>query len=541
MNRVRHLRMYDLHSWTGLAIGLLIYIVTFTGCVALIYGELEPWEDPAKRIALPSTPIGIHEPFTKWVDTNLAPIADGEAEVEFLMLIYPSQHRPYYSGYMHGGPKGGEHADYSVRWHPVTGEPLPERGDGLTEWILGFHTDLMWPAALGGKVAGEALVGVVGIALLLSIISGVIIHMKIKEEIFTLRYLRSVRLKWQDTHKILGLWLLPFYTMISFTGAVLGLIALLAPIIAVLAFKGDQEALIEAVLGSPAEPAGIVAPMTSLDMIGAHHRTGQPPARVSIKNWGDEAAEYDVMYPAKTELAIFDTVTLSGVTGDIIKDSSVNTLSAATRTSSTLSPLHFGTFGGIWLKGFYFVLGLSLAAVTATGIMMWTERRLNGNVGARTTSFYRRLSRLSVGIMMGLPVASASIFYLDKLYIGSEGARLAWTGWTYFIAWGACTAYALRRPNEYQTVRQLMALVGGLMVGLPFVNMLATGDVFLGDLAAGTGWAWADFLFILVGALTIYVSRTLPAKRPEKKKKRRSITTTDTSKAAPQPHTAPAE
>ncbi|MEO0612460.1 MAG: PepSY-associated TM helix domain-containing protein, partial [Pseudomonadota bacterium] len=59
MNRERHLRNYDLHSWSGIALGLVIYAVCFTGCFALFRYELSPWEDPAKRLSVVENPVEI--------------------------------------------------------------------------------------------------------------------------------------------------------------------------------------------------------------------------------------------------------------------------------------------------------------------------------------------------------------------------------------------------------------------------------------------------------------------------------------------------
>ena len=46
----RYLRLYDLHSWMGILFGFFIYVVAFTGTVALFYEEIKPWEDPSKRL-----------------------------------------------------------------------------------------------------------------------------------------------------------------------------------------------------------------------------------------------------------------------------------------------------------------------------------------------------------------------------------------------------------------------------------------------------------------------------------------------------------
>ena len=52
MEKSRYLRIYDLHSWSGIVLGLFVFIVSFTGCLALFDHELKSWEDPAKRLSI---------------------------------------------------------------------------------------------------------------------------------------------------------------------------------------------------------------------------------------------------------------------------------------------------------------------------------------------------------------------------------------------------------------------------------------------------------------------------------------------------------
>ncbi|MEL7226561.1 MAG: PepSY-associated TM helix domain-containing protein, partial [Cyanobacteria bacterium J06576_12] len=406
----------------------------------------------------------------------------------------------------------------------ATGEPLGDRGGGLVEWLLDFHRDLMWPQGLGGRTAGRTLVGIVGIILMLSILSGVIAHTKIFQELFTLRYFRSVRLKWQDTHKVIGLWGLPFYTMIAFTGAVLGVVAILAPLVALLTFKGDQEALIAAVLGAPIEPAGIEAPMLSVDDLSKlrEPESGKPVEFIVMNQLGDQNARFDIYFPTDKELERYEGYQINGVTGERIADSQFENITAANKSVNIVSPLHYGNYGGggagtVALKGLYFLLGLSLAVITALGLMMWVERRLHGNIGNRSEWVYRELGHLITGFCLGLPLATASIFYLDKLFVGAEAMRLYWTGITYFAAWAIGIVYAFLRRNDYAVVRELLVLTGALFVGLPIINVLTTNEQFLSALGSGhKATGFVDLAFLLSGILTILVAISLPKNRSEK-------------------------
>ena len=522
MLKERYLRIYDLHSWTGIALGLFVFMVSFTGCLALFDYEIKTWEDLAKRLEIVAEPAAINAELTQWIGATA-----GEDKITFLGVYYPDHYTPFYRALMQTRNGDGETEQHDIRWNSATGEALPARGGGLSEWLLDFHRDLMWPAELGGRRIGRTLVGIGGVILMLSILTGILTHTKIIREFFTLRYDRTIRLKWQDTHKVLGLWMMPFYIMISFTGAFLGIIAILSPIIAMLAFKGDTDALISAVVGGPPEASGEYARMLSADDIARmyHPVSGHAPARFIVENWGDKAAEIKLLYTATSELANYDQIVIDGVSGEVLREEPISSLNAANRVTNAVTPLHYGTFGGIWLKVLYFLMGLSLCIITATGLMMWIERRLHGKAGSMSHVYYQRLGRLVAGFTAGLPLASISIFYLDKMYTGAEVQRIFWTGSTYFIVWFVAIGWAWFQQNTYLIVKRLLYLAALGMMGIPVVNAIYTKQVFWSVLGSGASWAWVDLSFIITGALTLSVSIALPSERREQSSKVRQQST----------------
>ena len=517
MKKVRYLRIYDLHSWSGIILGLFVYIVSFTGCLALFDHELQTWEDPAKRLQVANTVQPMMSTFEHWVQTNAK-----QELVDFIVFSYPSIYKPYYEALMNTEDDSGGLTRHAIRWDTSKGQELTTKHGGLTEWLLGFHRDLMWPTTLGGRTAGRSLVGLVGIILMLSIITGIITHTKIIKEFFTLRVKRSVHLKWQDLHKVLGLWALPFYTMIAFTGAFLGIISILSQVIAVLAFKGDVDALISAVQGTQREPAGISSPMYSVDEVANRHFPGsnRKPDRILISDWGDKNSTYLVFYNPETELSSVDQLTVNGSTGELVKAKPSKKVSPANRVINAMSPLHYGNYGGIWLKFLYAILGVFLCVVTATGLMVWIERRLKSKQGRDNPTYYRGLGRLVIGVILGFPLASVTIFYLDKLYTGAESMRLFYTGIVYFSIVVFTILLSIIGKKEYRTVKHLFLTLSLATLGLPFLNWSTTGDRLIQGVSESQPWAWVDVTFLTAGTLLLLVSLFLPGKRavdPNKK------------------------
>ncbi|MEM9937965.1 MAG: PepSY-associated TM helix domain-containing protein [Pseudomonadota bacterium] len=539
MDRARHLRNYDLHSWAGITLGLIVFIVCFSGAFALFDNEIKTWEDPALRVAISDTPAEIDATFKTWLEDQT-----GGAETEFVRLDYPTTHAPYYFGVVHWHDADDNHLDAEQRWDANTGAPIAIRGGGLSEWILDFHRDFMWPDMLGGRTVGRSLVGIVGIVLMLAILTGIIAHTKIREEAYSMRLKRSQRLKWQDSHKVVGLWGLPFYIMIAFTGAYLGVIVIVSQLIAAIAYKGDVEALVAAVIGPNAEPVGQQVQMISLDELREmqHPDSGKNPYMVIMRNYGDSAAEFEIFYKGSTRLTFADVTYINGATGEPSPPNAFREETGAIRVANAVTPLHYGTYGGIWLKLLYFVLGLSLAVVTALGSMMWIERRKHGNEGEKTLTFYNRLGYFNTGIIMGLPVATLSIFYLDKLYVGAESARIFATGWTFFAIWALGLVYSCVRRNDYRTTRELLIFSGILAMGIPVLNGLATGQWFPAYVGADHSVAaWVDVAMLVGGALTVLTGALAPRERLDKQARRAKLVAQEEAMATPDGPAVPAE
>ena len=168
---------------------------------------------------------------------------------------------------------------------------------------------------------------------------------------------------------------------------------------------------------------------------------------------------------------------------------------------------------GIALKS-----GKHLAAdviVTATGLMVWIERRLKSSKGQREPEFYLRLGRFSNGVIMGFPLASIAIFYLDKLYTGVESSRLFYTGVCYFLVVFLTIIFAMLRRQDYLTTRILFLLTSIGLLCLPLVNAVMTESDLLHGLMAKQTWAWADVSFFGAGIILLVISLCLPKQRAD--------------------------
>lgn len=523
MDRDRRVRLYDAHSWVGISLGLFLFVVCFTGSLAMFHNELLSWEDPARRLPISSEPVSVDQLTRDWASKYPA------TEIDFVSVFYPSKREPYFLGRLNHEPSDGERTFLERRWHTATGAVLPERGDGLATWILDFHRDLMWPAAIGGRQIGRAIVGIAGIIMLLSIVTGIVTHRKILREIFTLRNRRSIRVKWKDSHNVLGTWTLPFSIVMAFTGAWLGVVVLLLPLTGVLVFKGDTEKVIQVVAPPGEGRTGTAADGLSFDELAdrPHSKTGAKLAGVFVSNWGDAAAVYTLNYLPLDTLRYFEVENLN-VQGELLPLDGLNEPMVATRVLAAISPLHYGTYGGLALKYLYFVLGVALSVMIAMGNMVWIERRWHTSEGQRSPAFYRRLSNMTVGVCMGVVVASTAIFYADGLYSGPEPGRIAYVGWIYFASWALIIALTFFINDGYKSMRRWMALVGMGLLGIPFFDTWVSASapwtlLNHGHVAAPT----VSLTLVILGLISLCAARVLPRERLERNGRNRSTAYTD--------------
>lgn len=506
-------RLLDLHALAGVVSGLFIFIISLSGIFALFEEELLTWEQPALRIALPEQPVALM-PLLEDFAEELG--RDGKLLEMDVHLISPAT--PFYEVSARVRPAGERSSERrSRRFHPASGAVLPPPVTGFVHWLVNFHGSLMLP-----RTYGRAIVAISGLFLTLSILSGVVIHRKILKELFTWRFNRSIRVKWQDSHKALSVWGLPFHLVIALTGIWLGVVALLLPINAMLAMKGDIGAVFDALAGPQVEASGVSAQALPVDelMPGMARLAGQPLHGIHIERWGDETATYRFQYHPRGPLTGMAIIDVRATDGEVLLRRDADRPGITFHVVSAITTLHFASFGGIAMKFIYALLGIALCVIVATGLMVWLEKRRFGGQGRAGDDYYRRLGQSFSGTCLGLLIASFALFYADKLLTLQDG-RTFWIGTIFFTVWGAVLVYALVRTDEYALVRELFFFSGVMSLGIPVANALfSSHGSLLSDGFAFPYVAGADLVCLFVAGALLLVGRRLPLGRQVTAKRR---------------------
>lgn len=526
--------LYWLHGMTGLGLGLLALVVFFTGAIAVFSGELEAWAGRGRPMTALSS---ISQPGLSALVTRLGATVDPKLQEEVSIFQRPG--RPLILFFhTHGTGPGGELVERGVRFDvdPVLGTVLdrrqgtsdevfaPNAVEALSRFFVDLHVQLLIPEPVGLYATG-----VVGFGLMVLLLTGVVVHRRFFREAYQVRWQSHRRRLLRDLHTVTGVWLLPYGLVLAFTGAFFSFgDAVLLPALAKVAFAGNEKALQEALLGDQ-DPAGgrRPGPRADLDAIlaDAHRRApGAELGFMGLAHWGETGSRVDVgLGKVGSRLAPVQ-LRYDGVTGAFVADKPFLGTAPSLGASlfSWMGPLHYGNFGGPVSRILWAFLGVGCCLLTATGTLVWSERRRESHAAEKRAARAahlpvpppavgpERMRRVLAGAMVGL-------------LLSTFGAVVAWAGAVWagaapMLAMSLAAALGvlvpvvvcLRATSLRQALRRLLAVTGLLALGLPALVSLATG--------ASTLVAWrvgqpapvlVDVALLLLGLLTLQARRLL--------------------------------
>ena len=464
------------HSSLGLAFAAAIYLVCLTGSIAVFAHEFQRWELAGKPRSETIDPEGVQ----RALEGAIAAVGGG-AEHGFLTL--PSEELPY-------GIATIEKDHVTRSWIFDGSGKLAGPGDmPWTDFLTRLHINLHLPQSWG-----VFIVGLTGVALLSSLISGLLAHPRIFRDAFHLRLGGSRRLQEADLHNRLGIWALPFHVLVSLTGAVLGLTTLIVGVLGMALFQGDVNKVYALFIAQP--PKNDPRPAPTIDL--------RPMFAQALQLSGGGRVDF-VMLEHPGEMggaALFnverDNGRLSNVdayafdrTGKLYHSKKAEQNNLGESILGSLGKLHFGWFGGGAVKVIYSLLGIGLTYLAAGGVTIWLARRRD----KRNPS--PGLERLWTATIWSQPAA------LGLAALAAAVPAAAVTEGLLIVIWGVATLIALfaslRIPAETIAIG-LKRLSGAALVGAGLVHAV------LRQSHDPVAWT-VDVVFVALGAGFLWLAR----------------------------------
>lgn len=445
-----------LHTWVGLAAGLLLFIAFYAGAISVFTHELDGWRRPAGDV-----PRG--EKIAR-AQTLLDQVQAAHPESHNLTLrlepANPELH--WYS------EDYAEHRRYLL---DASGQTLTQGAGhgGFIQLIYELHYTAGLPTPWGSYLFGVACV-LYGLAL----VSGIVIHAPVLvKDLFALRAGRNLKRLWQDAHNVIGLLSLPFHVIFAWSGAVLTIGYIMLAPFQFFIFEGKLMERIEPDLETAPhmEPTGTPRPLLPLAKLlkrGEAQVPGFEVGAIKLHDAGDANAQVSLYGLAdQRRLSRRVAVVLNGATGEVLGVDQPSHYTPGKRFLNSLTALHYGNFGDALLKWLYFILGLIGAFLFYSGNLLYVEaRRKHQQVEQPRRA--RFMARLTLGVCLGC------IAGISALFVAGALLPERWDHPVYFGLFFACIVWAfLRAPAR--AGHELLWLCAALTAAIPAAAWLATG------------------------------------------------------------------
>ena len=448
-----------LHTWGGLIVGWLLFVIFLTGSLAVFDQEIDNWMNPE----LPAHQLTDEQA----VQRGLEYLREHEPDAKQWGISLPYERSPQLQA-----STGGRRDGVSVTLDPNSGEVLPVRETVGGRFFFLFHFTLHMP-----RMIGIYLVGALAMGMLAALVSGIVIHKKFFKEFFTFRPAKGQR-SWLDAHNASAVLLLPFHLMITYSGLAIFLVIYMPAAMDAL-FDGDREAFFKAQDTAPPaleiqRPQAVEpAPLVALGPLLAKAREVMGPlGGVSISNPGKSNAQIQIRPILGNRIALIKGggMRFDGVTGEQL--SGPTEMRSSVLTHRVISGLHFAQFGGYPMRWLYFVCGLISSAMIGSGLVLFTvkRRRKYASESRVAQVLYRLVEAINVTVMAGLSLACISLLWGNHLLPTGMAQRSDAELDVFFGVWALSLLHALLRPR-LQAWREQLALAGVMCLTLPLLSL----------------------------------------------------------------------
>lgn len=517
---------FHLHTVSGIVISVALFVIFFAGAFTLFKTEFYLWENPSARKTqnLNFNPQQILE--------KIANSVDGFDLNDDTFVSMATNESPIIHVYGHIKlDDSGEEVHYEGKMNPTTLELNEQAPSAIGDTLYRLHFLDQIP------VAGRFLAGFISLFFVFATVTGLLVHWK---NMFTKFWSFSLsgtwKQLWTNAHTVFGLLGLPFQLMYAITGAFyLLLILVLMPSVMVL-YEGKPEkvyAMAYPAYGveydDAAQRAELLNKLPALhDKVKAEYGEQFNILGIQTHHLLKEDAVVNYRFSSRND-KIFSS---HGYVGYRLADGSeiyssmpgVNKKFEHTVIEAIMH-LHFASFGGILVKGIYFLMSLFTCFVIISGILMWKEARNNKNYSDKQKRFHQRITIVFLSVCFSLFPATAILFSAELLIpAGSDHVTVVNT--TFFVAWLALSLFGILLDKERKLTHFYLWAGALFSLAVPLINGLTTSDWFWQIPVKGV-WI-TDVFWLVTGGLCLSLLSAFKKNKNRTQTRQDAIVTQDT-------------
>jgi len=456
--------MIQLHTYSGLFMGWILFAIFLTGTLSYFNHEISHWMRGV--VSQPNSHT------SQQVDTAYQFLLKQETNTSNWRINLAD-------------PRGSE---LFVQWrdengrhsHSLTAEQTQlhsqekEQENKVTQggrFFVSFHYTLQLR-----EYGGRYVAGIAAMTMLIALYSGIFTHRRFIKDFFTLRT-RSFMHFIKDSHAVSGIVTIPFVIIICLSALVI-YINLFAPWFADEHFDNGYRQMSREVSERLPEVSREKLPATPLHSL-------QPVLTHAEKTWPMDVALKSIRFdqPFKSTGRIIlegiDAQTLtnntqkliySSETGEFIGTPSVEGVSRKMRR--VLYGLHEGHFFKVDLRWLSFIQGAIATFLIASGMLIWVRKRVDKQGHSRKT--LRIVNKVNLIVFIGFPLACLAYFATNQLLPATVASRdvLELSAFNYTLLFCVLAIVLLKLRTSKLLLTTLGALFSAAVVMIDFSSFL---------------------------------------------------------------------
>lgn len=366
------------HKWLGLLSGIIVFIVSITGCIYVFHDELKLQVYPEKYFTNTDSTLN-RTPLPLSVLQADAQLALPKGEKISRVDLFPAKDRTWVFRASKTNENAVGHWAYYTYYkrvfvNPYTGEvqAVEDSKNEFFQLVLQLHMNLLL-----GKKVGSLVVGTATALFAVILLTGLVLWWPKKWKGKTLK--RSFRFDFKvnrkrlnyDLHNILGIYALCFALLFALTGLVFAF-----PAVKKIYVNGFNSF---STVSSPTHDFGKI-PFTPnrdnlLDTALNYALSQHPTADMMAIRFKPKEAIQDIQVRLnKDRSGVFVWYYFDKETGGIQNIKRSHSQPWGDRLSSMNYDLHVGSYGGIYTKIITFIMALVCASLPLTGFIIWLNK-----------------------------------------------------------------------------------------------------------------------------------------------------------------------
>ena len=376
---------FRIHSWIGIKLSILFFIVCFSGTMATLSHELDWLFIPETRASYQETTAEkntIVDNIRRKFPTGKIIYWAATAESYLCDIVYVNIDEQL----------------FYVFANPYTGEIQGKSTLTFQRFFRDLHYYLFIPFQVG-----HFTVLIFGFMLFVSTVTALFFYKKWYRKLFELSIGKGRVVFFRSLHRLVGVWSIPFTMLFSITG--------------IWYFIERTNIGNVSRIANTRTPKIEELTMDSVSFARLSYTIDYNKAVRAAKNEIQGLVIKDILPPSNTTSPIYLTgisdvplvrnranrVFVHPVTYDVVTTQRAEDINTVTWLNDIADPLHFGYWGGLITKIIWFLGGLSISALVLTGIWISLERKVKNKKKAKAQKMgiWRYVNWLFAALMLG--------------------------------------------------------------------------------------------------------------------------------------------